>query len=918
MSTVVTTLEAATAGGSGPAWRVSVGDVWATALPPLHVPRAQGWKIHVSAASPAAAEVLRRVAGVARGARCAFKFAAGPEQLTSVNSRDCDRGSAGKFITLYPAADDGFPALAEALHAATAGLPGPAVLSDRPYRPGSRVHYRYGAFTGRPELSPDGLYRTMLTAPGGQRVEDVRGPCFSPPPWAVDPLGPERAAGAGQAGRGAGSGQATGSGRGAGPGPSALLAGRYALTGALRRSARGGVYTGTDTATGAEVVVKQALAHIEVDGSGREACTALRHEADMLARLGPPRLSPQPRELVERDGQVFLVREKVPGTTLSQWVTGHASAGAGPGVPWPVAAPLAEALLELVGAVHGLGLVVGDLAPGNVIVRPGGGLRLIDLELAAGPGEAVGRAGTPGYRAPGAGTAADPRDDLFALGGLLFLLATGQNPPPPDGAGGVPQEWLRLAAREGETARRLTPLINGLRKRAPEDRMPLPRAGALLRAGAPREAGQSSERRPGRGSDEALPGRALPDDSLSDRALPDDPLPDHALSDVLLDRLLADGVSHLAATARPRSPERMWPTTPSGRRTDPCNVQHGAAGVLGFLVRAAATRALPKDVRASARTTARAAADWIVRRTAADPAGLPGLYFGRAGTAWALHDAAGLLADDGLAARAGGLARGLPVRWPQPDVCHGAAGAGFMHLRLATGRAGACARGLLDAARRTSHGPVWPVPEDFDSAFAGGTHLGYAHGVAGVGAFLLAAAEATGEEAFLRTAVRAGGTLAATAREEGGAAWWPRRTDAPASSARSAHWCGGSSGVGTFLVRLWRATGDARALGLALAAGETVLRSRWHGTTAACHGLAGDGEFLLDLARATGAPRFRDGARTLAALLAARSTVTPGGLLVTLDETGRGCAAAYGTGTAGALAFLLRLRHGGPRLWTDL
>ncbi|WP_367134844.1 MULTISPECIES: class IV lanthionine synthetase LanL [Streptomyces] len=879
MSTVATTLEAATAGGPGPAWQVSVGDVWATALPPLHVPRAQGWKIHVSAAAPAAAEVLRRVAGVAAGARCAFKFAAGPVQLAGINSRDCDRGSAGKFITLYPAGDDGFPALADALHTATAGLPGPAVLSDRPYRPGSRVHYRYGAFTGRLELSPDGLYRTVLTAPGGQRVEDVRGSRFSPPPWAVDPLGP---------------GRATGSGRGAEPGPPALLAGRYALTGALRRSARGGVYTGTDTATGTEVVVKQALAHIEVDGSGRDACTALRHEADMLARLAPPRLAPRPRELVERDGQVFLVREKVPGTTLSQWVTEHSSAGAGPGVPWPVAAPLAEALLELVGAVHGLGLVIGDLAPGNVIVRPGGGLRLIDLELAAGPGEAVGRAGTPGYRAPGARTAADPRDDLFALGGLLFLLATGQNPPPPDGAGGVPRSWLSLAASEGETARRLTPLISGLRRTTPGRRTPLPRARATLRrSGTPRE-----------------------------RA----PIP--APGDTLLDRLLADGVAHLAATARPGEPgrpsERLWPTTPGGLRTDPCNVQHGAAGVLGLLVRAAATHALPEDVRASARTTARTAADWLVRRTATHPALLPGLHFGRAGTAWALHDAAGLLADDGLAAYAGRLACGLPVRWPQPDVCHGAAGAGFMHLRLATGGAGPCAQGLLDAARRTPHGMVWPVPEGLDSAFAGGTYLGYAHGVAGIGAFLLAAAGATGEEAFLEAAVLAGGTLAATARRDdgdgthGGAAWWPRHTDDPPSAVPSAHWCSGSSGAGTFLVRLWQATGDARALELALAAGEAVLCDRWRGTTAACHGLAGDGEFLLDLARATGSPRFRDGARTLAALLAARSTLTPGGLLVTLDETGRGCAAPYGTGIAGALAFLLRLRHGGPRLWTDL
>ncbi|MGK5548416.1 class IV lanthionine synthetase LanL [Streptomyces sp. URMC 127] len=893
MSAVVTALEGAVPGG--PKWRVSAGDLWATARPPLHVPRAQGWKIHVSAATGAGAEVLRRVAGVAAGARCAFKFAAGPAQLASVNSRDRERGSAGKFITLYPADDDGLPALAEALHAATAGLPGPAVLSDRPYRPGSRVHYRYGAFTGRPELSPDGLYRTMLTAPGGQRAEDVRGPRFNPPPWAVDPLGPRR------------------DGRASGPGPPALLAGRYALTGALRRSARGGVYTGTDTATGEEVVVKQALAHVEVDGSGRDACTALRREAevaDLLMRAAPG-LTPRPLELVEREGQVFLVRENVPGTALCCRVTEvtrqrerereqDRGGDSRPGVPWPVAAPLVKALFALVEAVHGAGLAIGDLAPGNVIVRPGGGLRLIDLESAARAGEAVGLAGTPGYRAPGGGTGADPRDDLFALGGLLFLLATGHDPPPPDAAGGVPRGWLRLAAREGETARRLAPLIGGLRRTDPGRRTLLPRARAV-----PRRCGTP-------------PGGRAPDGATAEPRGTVTEAGSAPLPDALLDRLLADGVAHLAATVQPRSTDRLWPTTPGGLRTDPCNVQHGAAGVLGVLVRAAATPALPEDVRASARTTARAAADWIVRRTTADPAVLPGLHFGRAGTAWALYDAAGLLADDGLAAYACALAHGLPVRWPQPDVCHGAAGAGFMHLRLATGRAGACARGLLAAARRTPHGVEWPVPEGFDSAFAGGTYLGYAHGVAGIGAFLLAAAAATGEEAFLEAAVGAGGTLAATADREDGAAWWPRRTDDPAPFARSAHWCSGSSGMGTFLVRLWQATGDARALELALAAGEAVLRARWRSTTAACHGLAGDGEFLLDLARATGSPRFHAGARTLAALLAARSTVTPAGLLVTLDETGRGCAAPYGTGTAGALAFLLRLRHGGPRLWTDL
>ncbi|MFG2290622.1 hypothetical protein ACGFOU_31650 [Streptomyces sp. NPDC048595] len=352
----------------------------------------QGWKIHVSAASGAAIKVLSRVIGVAARRSCAFKFAAGRRQLATVNSADCDRGSSGKFITLYPDDDAHFAVLADALHTATAGLPGPVIPSDRPYRPGSRVHYRrYGAFTGRPELSPDGRYRTMLTGPDGRRTEDLRSARFAPPPWAGDPLDqPSPASSQRPTGR-----------------TPVVLAGRYALSGALRRSTKGGVFAGIDTATGERVVVKQALPHIEVNGPGRDACAVLRHEAEMLERLTGAGVVPRPLELVEHDGRLFLVWEEVAGPALSHWVSAALNdadapeapgvpeapdtlgspeacevceapdAPDDPGVPWPVAAPLAEALVRLVAAVHDRGIVLGDLAPGNVIVRPDGAMSSI-------------------------------------------------------------------------------------------------------------------------------------------------------------------------------------------------------------------------------------------------------------------------------------------------------------------------------------------------------------------------------------------------------------------------------------------------------------------------------------------------------------------------------------------------------------
>ncbi|MEU9041235.1 MULTISPECIES: class IV lanthionine synthetase LanL [unclassified Kitasatospora] len=950
-------------GGDG-GWNVTVGGFWCTARPSASSPLPeQGWKLHVSAASVVGEEVLSAVVRVLAEDPCSFKFAAAQERLSQLNSRNSDRGSAGKFITVYPADDAQFQRLAAELDRATAGLPGPVVLSDRPYRPGSRVHYRYGAFALPAELGNDGEYRSVLRGPGGERTEDVRGGSYRAPGWARDPLRAE-AGSAGASGAGAAAGAVSGvasvagsaSGRRKG---GVLLAGRYAVTAAVRHGAKGGVFLGREASSGAEVVVKQARAHIEVDRAGTDARDALRHEAALLDRLDGQDLAPHAVELIEQDDSVFLVQERIAGQPLGSWVTARLRRDGSPDVDWAEAGPVAHALLDLVERVHAQGLVLRDLSPGNVMVRPDGTLRLVDLELAAEVGRAAGSAGTPGYRAPEHGPGrlapagscvADPAVDLYALGGLLFLLATGHDPLLPDD---LPQarpvaerlgRWLALAARTGTTARRLAPTILGLRAEEPEQRWSVARvreslredAGPGGRAARPtavtslwHASARHASARQGAARAAAAPG-ATADDA---------PPPDR----LLLDRLLHDGLRHLAATATPERRDRLWTVVPAGERTDPCNVQHGAAGVLAVLARAVAADALPDAVRAEAARTARTAVSWIERRIAAEPVVLPGLHFGRSGTAWALLDAARVLGDTALADRAAGLVRRIAVEWPNPDVCHGAAGAGFTQLRFAAedfdtpdflDRAARGARALLAAARREPYGTVWPVPRDFDSALAGITHLGFAHGVAGVGAFLLAAAEATGDQALLTGAAEAGRTLAATVRwsdrqngerqnsEQGtaqvdgqGTAWWPQSAADP-EHIRLAHWCSGSSGTGSFLLRLWRATGDAEALGLARAAGRAVLAARWHSGVSACHGLAGDGEFLLDLAEATGEPGFRTGVEQLATLVAARAALRDG-LLVLPDETGTGCAPAYGTGTAGPLAFLLRLRHGGPRLWLD-
>ncbi|MCK6462118.1 MAG: serine/threonine protein kinase, partial [Planctomycetes bacterium] len=95
---------------------------------------------------------------------------------------------------------------------------------------------------------------------------------------------------------------------------------------------------------------------------------------------------------------------------------------------------LAAGVLSALAHIHARGIVHRDVKPENLIVRKGDGhleTVLIDfgLALSAGANRAGEASGTLPYIAPEvlAGAAADPRADLFALGMVLFEVATGKH-----------------------------------------------------------------------------------------------------------------------------------------------------------------------------------------------------------------------------------------------------------------------------------------------------------------------------------------------------------------------------------------------------------------------------------------------------------------------------------------------------------
>lgn len=853
--------------GAGGGWRTEVRPPWCVLNPAGVETGLQGWKLHVSATPLSAPLVLAAALPVLADLPCQAKFAATLADARELTGARAYRGSGGKFLTIYPVDDEQFRALAERLDAATAGLPGPAILSDRRYRKGSLVHYRYGAFRGVSRLGEDGVYESGLLAPDGTVVADQRKAWFTPPPWAADPFVPGPATVAR---------------------PSAVvLHDRYEVRRALQHANKGGVFEALDRRTGDRVVIKQARPHTQASVVGTDSRDLLRQEARMLAALAGTGVAPRLVETFEQDGDGFLAEEFLPGEQLRTWVARRIWAHGA--VPAAEVRTVARGLVALLAAVHGRGLVLRDLSPNNILVDGSLDVRLVDLEHAVEAGATARRAFTPGYgapeveEAPSYGPAPGPAADLFALGATLFHLATGRDPvflagdrPEP-----VSGRLTRVGAAMGTAAPGYAVVGDVVRRLTAADpgrRIGLAEAAAALTgtaAAAPRPATP--------GIDEAIDGGLR----------------------TLRRRLDLDG------------PRELHRSGAFGTTTDRCAVQHGAAGPLAVLVRAARAGRAAAD-----RELVAGIAGWVAGRLAGEPRELPGLYFGRAGVAWALADAADLLGDPGLRSAAEDLAGRLPLRWPNPDVCHGAAGAGLAQLRLwqstgaTTDRVLACADGLADAAD-TADGEVWfPVPATFPSAFAGAAQPGFGHGTAGVATFLLRAAQVTGRDRYLDLAVGAGRTLARRAVVEGPSAWWPAdRSERPAvRRSMSAHWCAGASGIGTFLIRLWAETGDDRWRDLADRAAETAWRARWTAAPVQCHGSAGDGELFLDLAELTGDDRYRRRADEIGEIVLGSAALRAGELAFP-DETYDAVVPDFQTGLAGTLAFLLRLRHGGARSW---
>ncbi|MGW6216356.1 class IV lanthionine synthetase LanL [Streptomyces sp. NPDC055109] len=859
-------------------WHQSNHGMWCHVLPATNRPQVQGWKLHISATVLSAPLVLATAADILIRRDCRFKFARTLEHVQQLNSRQIERGSGGKFITAYPACDsESLRNLAEELHYATLGIPGPRILSDLPYMPGSLVHYRFGAFMGVPSVSDEGLQEAMLVAPDGKLVIDNRKAWFAPPSWA--PLNPFPVHASSPR-------QINGS-------QSYILRERYEIGKAIRHSFTGSVYRAIDLQTGKDVVIKQARNHAGGNITGQDAKDRQRNEANMLQRLQDCALTPDFVDRFEYQGDSFLVMDAVDGVTLRDWVTtgtNHESRGDYWGLPADTLHELARALVDLVAQVHAEGLVLQDLSPDNLMVVGDKKLWLIDLEMIAAVGESAVPAYTPGYGAPESVIGLQPitlmraETDIFSLGAVLFFLATGIDPilgqdMPAVGSQPIHEKirtWLNYLSRENQAAREIS-FIPNLMHESPERRPSIVEIREFL---------------------------------TRQHSLPND-FDKRGRRDInsATRQMITDFTQHLIKTMDCRNSTQLWPHA-NDRSHDSIAVQHGAAGVVMVLARVFLSTS-DVSLKAALRTANR----WVTDRLVQDTRLLPGLYYGRSGTAWALLESAKALNDRTLLEIACDTALRIPTPQGNPDISHGLSGAGMAYLKFfeETGKTEflekvrQCARNVA-AVAETCNGRIMWVTPGIDRPKR---HYGFAHGVAGCGTFLLGAGRALGNEEYVDLARKAANTLAASVRLNQNAAYWPY-SDEDAND--MTHWCSGSSGIGTFLIRIWQHTSDDEYGHLAKRAAVAVRRSRWRAGTTQCHGLAGHGDFLLDLADASGEKQYFNWAQECAEGISVR-LLSRNEHMIAVDGTQTETTADFGTGLSGLLSFLIRLENGGARPW---
>jgi tRNA A-37 threonylcarbamoyl transferase component Bud32 len=219
-----------------------------------------------------------------------------------------------------------------------------------------------------------------------------------------------------------------------------VLDGRYQVVSVLGEGGMGIVYKARHVTLGKSLAIKVLKAEVSKD---QEIVQRFRQEAQSATAIGNHHIIDISDFGVLSDGSTYFVMEFLDGISLTRAIE--------PGKPLKANRTIhvAKQLCRALGAAHDIGIVHRDLKPDNIYLISRGGdkdfVKVLDFGIAKVGGAKskltqVGQVfGTPHYMSPEqcAGTAVDKRTDVYALGVIMYEMASSRVPFDADNLMGI-------------------------------------------------------------------------------------------------------------------------------------------------------------------------------------------------------------------------------------------------------------------------------------------------------------------------------------------------------------------------------------------------------------------------------------------------------------------------------------------------
>ena len=212
------------------------------------------------------------------------------------------------------------------------------------------------------------------------------------------------------------------------PSEGAVLGGRYRLESPIEKGSTGEVWRGRRLSIGKRVAIKVLRAEHAADKDDWATKRMLR-EAQLLSEIDHPAVV-DVLDFGKEQGCPYIVMELLEGRTLA---TALRDGGA---MPWGVAGPLLQQMIDGLAAAHQAGVVHRDLKPANIILQRGDTrAKIVDFGIASASkrpritleGEVL---GTPHFMSPEQSRTMNlgASSDIYSLGCVAFAILVGRPP----------------------------------------------------------------------------------------------------------------------------------------------------------------------------------------------------------------------------------------------------------------------------------------------------------------------------------------------------------------------------------------------------------------------------------------------------------------------------------------------------------